>query len=166
MRRSDREIGTFDEITDVVERCGCVRIAMVDQGMPYIVPMNFGFESEGGSLVLYMHSAKQGRKIDILKENPDVCFEMDIPAGVVEGDAACSWTQSYESVVGSGTVEFLETPEEKKTGLTAIVKHYGFGGTPDYPDAMLEKTCVMRVNVSELSGKRNPEAGKERKEEQ
>ncbi len=155
MRRADREIGTFDEIVDVIGRCGSVRIAMVDQGKPHLVPMSFGYEAENGSLVLYLHSAAQGHKIDILKEDPQVCFEMDIPIRIAEGDIPCSWTQKYESVIGFGTAVFLEDPAEKRAGLTAITRNYGFEGPVDFPDPMLEKTCVIRVDVSEMTGKRN-----------
>lgn len=74
MRRKDREIKCLDDIFSVVENCAVVHVAMVDGGKPYVVALNFGFERRGGSLILYLHSAQEGKKMDILRKNPNVVF--------------------------------------------------------------------------------------------
>ena len=78
MRRRDREICSFDEMMEIVQTCDCCRLGLVDEeNSAYIVPMNFGAENSGGSLVLYFHSAQEGKKIELLKKNPIASFEMD-----------------------------------------------------------------------------------------
>ena len=60
---------------------------MTDGGVPYIVPLNYGYEYADGELTFYFHSAKEGRKLEILKKNPTVCLELDgrvIPAQIKE----------------------------------------------------------------------------------
>ncbi len=155
MRRAEREIKDFNDIAAVVERCQVVRLAMIDNNKPYIVPVNFGYTADEGRLTLYMHSAKTGRKMDILKNNPYVCFEMDCLINIVKGDIACSWTAENESVIGSGKVEFINDVHEKKAALDILMKRYGFAGTPVYNEKVLEKTCVYKITADEISGKRN-----------
>lgn len=53
MRRKDREVKDLDGIFDIVERCSVVHLGMVDNGKPYVVALNFGYEREGDALVLY-----------------------------------------------------------------------------------------------------------------
>lgn len=77
MRRTDREIKNPDDIFSVIENCQTVHVAMVDDGKPYVVALNFGFDRRGDSLILYLHSAYEGRKMDILRKNPSVSFQMD-----------------------------------------------------------------------------------------
>lgn len=72
MRRKDREITDIHTILELVSECKVCRLAMTDGGVPYIVPLNYGYEYADGALTFYFHSAKEGRKLEILKKNPTV----------------------------------------------------------------------------------------------
>ena len=95
MRRSDKEITDSKEIAVIMEKAAVCRIALVDDGYPYIVPVNFVVRDSH----LYFHSSRDGRKIDLLRKNNRVCFEIDINTKIVTGDAPCSCGTRYLSVI-------------------------------------------------------------------
>ncbi|NLG25795.1 MAG: pyridoxamine 5'-phosphate oxidase family protein [Clostridiales bacterium] len=159
MRRADREIADFAEILSILDRCLVMRLAMVDGDLPYLVPLNFGWEAEGEALTLYFHSAQAGRKLDILRKNPNVCFEVDLDHRVVEGRRACEYGFAFASAIGQGVAEMLDDPAEKKRGLDAIMRRLAGDGPHTYDDAVLARTAVVRVRVSQLAGKRCARGG-------
>lgn len=75
LRRKDREVTETNELIQIIDQCKVCRIGMQDNAGLYIVPMNFGYTYENNQLVLFFHSAKEGRKIQALKENSVVCFD-------------------------------------------------------------------------------------------
>ena len=99
MRRKDREVTDLGAIGRIIGDCKVLRLGMVDGRRPYVVPMNFGFDLRGGVLELYGHSAPEGRKVEILRRNPEVCFEMDCGHKLVEATAACGYGFAYSSVI-------------------------------------------------------------------
>ncbi|MCD8147480.1 MAG: pyridoxamine 5'-phosphate oxidase family protein [Clostridiales bacterium] len=154
MRRKDREITDFEEICSLVERCQVVHLAMADGETPYVVPLSFGWVAEDGRLTLYFHSACEGRKLDILHRNPQVCFEMDCAFYVRRDETPCRWGAAFASVIGTGAVEILTDPAEKKKGLDALMAHYGWAGEAAYDEGTLARTCVCKVTARTLTGKR------------
>ncbi|QQO09963.1 pyridoxamine 5'-phosphate oxidase family protein [Breznakiella homolactica] len=154
MRRKDREITDVNEILEVINSCKVCRLAMADNNRPYIVPLNFGYTFEGDRMVLYFHSAKTGEKIDIMKKNGTVCFEMDGDHTLIEGPHACDYGFAYRSVIGFGTVSFIEDDKEKTFALNTIMKHQ----TDDsreytYGENHLRNVCVYKVICSSFTGK-------------
>jgi nitroimidazol reductase NimA-like FMN-containing flavoprotein (pyridoxamine 5'-phosphate oxidase superfamily) len=150
MRRADREIADRMEIEDVLRRSTVCRLAMIDAGRPYLVPLCFGYDAG----VLYFHSAPVGKKIDLLKKNRNVCFEFDADTMAVPAETPCGWTMRYRSVVGSGTAGFVEDPDEKRAALDVIMRQYA-EGKHVYSDASLRKTAVIKVEIREISGKKS-----------
>ena len=148
MRRSDREISDRKVIDGIIRSCRVCRLAMCDDGQPYLVPLNFGYNGR----FLYFHAAPEGRKIDIIKKNNRVCFEFDILHDIVTGQKACDWGARYESVVGSGAAEIVDDVKGKKEALEWIMRQYG-SGTWDFPEEILKKTLIIRVSILEISGK-------------
>ena len=151
MRKANREIRDRDAVLAIIEEALVCRIGLADGGMPYIVPMNFGL----GENCLYLHCATEGRKLDILRKNDRVCFEMDLLREMKQGPDACGWSASYESVIGFGRAVLLTDPEEKRRGLDRIMDHYGARGPFSYPDDTLAKTVVIRIDIERLTGKRH-----------
>jgi len=98
MRKAEREIKDQRELEDVIRRAEVCRLAMIDDGVPYIVPMNFGYRDG----TFYFHCAREGRKLDILRKHPRVCFELEADVRLAKGGAPCKWSTSYESVIGWG----------------------------------------------------------------
>ena len=150
MRRGEKEITDQGEIEAILHRALVCRVAMVDDGKPYVVPLSFGY-AQG---CLYLHSASAGRKIQVLRRSPEICFEMDVDCEVARADTACQWGMRFRSLIGFGRVEFLEAAADKRQGLAAIMGHYADPGeTFAFPDEQLARTVVMRVAIEGLTGK-------------
>ncbi|MDR1909245.1 MAG: pyridoxamine 5'-phosphate oxidase family protein [Spirochaetaceae bacterium] len=159
MRRRDREITGAEEKLRIIDRCKVLRLGMAADNQPYVVPLNFGYRWEGGALTLYFHSAPEGRKLETLKKNPRVCFEMDDAQGLLEAEAACDYGYAYESVIGFGTLEFLEAPEEKAYGLRMLMKHQTGRDDFTFGEGQLEALRVYRVRAESFTAKRRPPPG-------
>ncbi|MDO4785301.1 MAG: pyridoxamine 5'-phosphate oxidase family protein [Fretibacterium sp.] len=153
MRRKDREVADLGAIERIIGACKVFRLAMVDGTRPYVVPMNFGYDLRGGALELYCHSAPEGRKIDILRGNPEVCFEMDCGHRLVEAEAACSYGFAYSSVIGEGSVFFIEEPEEKLRALLKIMEHQAGRSDFSIPPEALSRVSTFRVAATSFSAK-------------
>ena len=156
MRRKDREVTDLNQIFDIVSRCSVAHVGMTDHGKPYVVALNFGYERKRDSLILYFHSAYEGRKMEILKENPSVYVQMNCVDEFISGsyENPCAFCWRYDSVMGAGVVEFLETPEEKAHALNCMIQH--LGKTEDcfqFPAEKLKRTCVYRVCIDAPTGK-------------
>ena len=158
MRRKDREVTDLNQIFDIVSRFRVAHVGMTDHGKPYVIALNFGYERKGDSLILYFHSAYEGRKMEILKENPSVYVQMNCVDEFISGshENPCAFCWRYDSVMGAGVVEFLEPPEEKAHALNCMIRH--LGKTEDcfqFPAEKLKRTCVYRVCIDAPTGKRH-----------
>jgi hypothetical protein len=154
MRRKDREVTDLSELEQIIKNCDVCRLGLSDNNVPYIVPLNFGYEFSGDQLTLYFHCAKEGRKLDILKENPNVCFEMDCGHELVQGEAACSCTMKYESVIGIGKIEFIHNMQDKKFALSKLMGKYSEKTSFNFEESMLNRVAVLKVTTSNFTGKR------------
>jgi nitroimidazol reductase NimA-like FMN-containing flavoprotein (pyridoxamine 5'-phosphate oxidase superfamily) len=154
MRRKEREITDIEELLAVISRCKVCRLAMAENNRPYVVPLNFGYEYKNGELCLYFHSAQEGKKLDMLKKNPEVCFEMDGGHQLTKGPEPCTYGFSYESIIGFGTVEFVEGEEEKSYGLNLLMKHQT-GQDQDFvfEEPRLRAVAVYQVKARSFTGK-------------
>ena len=156
MRRKDREITDRQAIIKIIESCQCCRIGFQDDGQVYIVPLNFGFEYDGESLVFYFHGAKEGRKIDLIAKNPFVGFEMDTNHEIYAKDnneIACAYTARFQSVIGTGKVSMVSDADEKKRGLLLIMKHTTQKCEWSFDEKMLNAVAVFKLEVEKLSCK-------------
>lgn len=125
MRRKDREVTDPVKIREIITACDCCRLGLCGGGRAYVVPMDFGFAEKDGHYAFYFHSAKEGRKIGLIRESGWAAFEMDCGHEWVTGPRACDYTSRFQCVMGGGPVTFLETPEEKRAGLNAILRRVG-----------------------------------------
>ncbi len=135
-------------IESIIRRAAVCRIAMSDEGRPYVVPVSFGY-ADG---TLYFHSSAEGKKIDILRRNNAVCVEFDVDQEITKAERACQWGVKYRSVIGFGRAFFVDAAEEKRRALDVIVAHYG-SAPQDYPQATLKKTTVVRIEVQNATAK-------------
>jgi uncharacterized protein len=150
MRREEREVKNQAEILAIMTEALVCRIGLSDKGMPYIVPMNFGL----GENCIYLHCAKEGRKLDIIRENAKVCFEMDLLREIKQGPTTCNWGACYESVIGFGRAILVENLSEKRDALDRIMDHYGARPTFPYADDIIAKTEVVKIDIESVTGKR------------
>jgi len=155
MRRHDREVTDRDGILSILDASDVCRIALQTDNAPYVVPLNFGYEW-AHKLELFFHSASTGRKLELIRQNPYVGFEIDVGHDLVRSSKPCGWGMNYRSVVGAGLIRIVEKPAEKERALDAIMKHYGYIGKPAYEPKTLEKTVVYKLIVEELSAKQKP----------
>jgi len=150
LRRKEKEITDKSEIESIIRKSLVCRLGLADDGSPYIVPLCFGYKDNS----LYFHSAKEGRKIEILKRNNDVCFEFDDNLEVQAGKAACDWGMKYRSVIGYGRASFIEDPEEKRKALDVIMAQYADGDF-EYSEKLFEEALVIKVDISSMTGKKS-----------
>jgi len=155
MRRTDREVTDKAEILKIIGRCDVCRLALSDGHQPYIVPMNFGYQYVDEKLTLYFHGAKEGKKLDIIAQNPLACFEMDCSLKLVEAEVAWEYTMEYESVVGSGTIVVCNDSCEKIHALEKLMEKYAKGKTFHFPEAAIASVTILKLEVSEFTGKRH-----------
>jgi len=154
MRRNDREITDQAELFGIIEKCDVCRLGLSLDGAPYVVPMNFGCEYGGGALTLYFHCAREGKKLDIIRRNPNAFFEADCSHKLIDAPDACGMTMEYESVMGSGVVSIVADPDEKARGLALIVHRYSPGKHVSFTERELASVEVLKFEAAELSGKR------------
>lgn len=153
MRRKEREITGIAEIESVISDSDVCRIALADGNTPYIVTMNFGYTG-GKNPKMFFHCATSGRKLEMIKKNNYVCFEVDTDHQIYKGEKGCDWGMKYSSVVGYGNLCIVEDDNEKRSGLDNIMNHYGGSGVFAYDDQVLARTVVLRLDILEMTGKR------------
>lgn len=151
MRRSDREITGFNDIVHVMERCDVCRLALNDEGYPYILPVNFGMEVSGQQIVLYFHGAMEGRKYELISRDNRASFEMDCSHRLVMDEENGNCTMEYESVIGRGMITEV-SEEDKYQALMVLMKHYHQEDFP-FSKAAMPRTRVLKLTVESVTGK-------------
>lgn len=153
MRRKEREITDIREIESIINKSDVCRIAMSEDNTPYIVTMNFGYSADGRQR-LYFHCAPEGKKVEILKKNNLVCFEMDTDHDIKEGPDACGFGMKYSSVVGWGNISIVSEEEEKREGLNSVMRHYSDRTEFKYDREIFDRTTVLRLEIISMTGKK------------
>jgi hypothetical protein len=149
MRRKDKEITDRRIIDELLTTARVCRIALVDDGEPYIVPVNFGYRNNA----LYVHSAATGRKMDILRRNNRVCFEIESPAAVIQHPEPCHWGTRARSLIGYGRVEIITDREQKRIGLDIIMAHHGKTDANVYDERQLTALVILKLTIESVAGK-------------
>ena len=158
MRRADREVTDYQQIQSIIEQAKVVHIGMIDNDRPYVVPMQYGFVFADGTLTLYVHCAKEGRKLDILKKNPCVFIELETNVAIVSGgDIPCKYGSEYASVMGDGTAVIVEDVAEKIVGLQLMMKTQS-GRDFEITEQMAASVTVLRIDVPCVTAKRRAKA--------
>lgn len=102
MRRSDREVTDVNDIQSIIDKCDVVRIAINDDTYPYIIPVNFGYEFNGGRLTLFFHSSTEGYKHKVIEKNNHASFEMDCSLTLMPpiNESVCTASMASLTVCG------------------------------------------------------------------
>lgn len=151
MRRKDKEILDNQLIERILNEAEIIRLSMVDGNEPYLVAMNYVYSAG----FLYMHSAKEGCKIEFLKKNSKVAFQTEIGVKIVLKEQSCSCGTRYMSVFGKGTAFLIDEEEEKKQALNAIMVKYTGRFAFDYPVNSLKNTLIIKVQIESITGKKS-----------
>ena len=153
MRRTDREVTDAAAIRAILDKARVLHLAMIDGGWPYVVPMHYGYTLENGRLTLYLHSAKEGRKLDALRRNDRVAFTLETDVfSVSGGDLPCKYGAAFASVMGEGRAVLLSDPAEKAAALQIFMRTQT-GRTFAMTEAMTETVAVIRVDVGSYTAK-------------
>lgn len=155
MRRKEREIKDISELVKILSK-NCVGTLSVSGGeYPYAVPLNFGFSENDGKFNVCFHCASEGKKIELIKKNPKVCFEVHTMERITgEGDEPCVYSCAYESVIGFGCARELTSHDEKKEALVKIMENCT-GRKFDFNENQTRGVTVFEITFSEVTGKRS-----------
>ncbi len=156
MRRKDREVTNRQKILSIMNSCDVCRLGLSDDNVPYVVPVCFAYEvGENDNITLYFHCAEDGRKVDIMKKNPNIAFEMDTSHKLFDNATdACGFGMQYECIMGTGTVRFVTEKDDKVPVLDLIMKHYTKKHLPYRPE-FINATLIVAVDVTSISCKVN-----------
>jgi nitroimidazol reductase NimA-like FMN-containing flavoprotein (pyridoxamine 5'-phosphate oxidase superfamily) len=154
MRRTDKEITNINDKMAIIQQCKVCRLGLSENNLPYIVPLNYGYTLENNSLTLFFHSASEGKKLAIIRNNNNACFEIDCEHKLIEGDIACHYSFAFKSVIGFGAITLLDAKAEKAYALNQIMKHQtGRDLLFVFEDTELARVTVYKMVVIEFSGK-------------
>lgn len=149
LRRQDKEVADLGEIEEIIKKAIVCRLGLADKDEIYIVPVNFGYERNA----IYFHSALEGRKVELIKRNNKVCFEIEADVGIEKTDKSNCSVQ-YRSVIGMGRAYILESDEEKLRGLKAIMRQCT-GSEYSFSWERLDSVLVVEIKIENITGKQS-----------
>lgn len=152
MRRKDREVVDANRIERILAEARYLHLGMFDGEYPYVVPLHYGYHMDEDGLVLYVHCAKEGRKLDCLRRNDHVFVEIDCGEKLVEADVACRYGAEYASVMGRGRAVILQDVEEKREALGVLMKTQT-GRKFEIDEKMASAVTVVRIDVDSCTAK-------------
>ena len=155
MTKRERQITDPEKIRRILDMAKVLHLGLAVDNEPYVVPLNYGYIMEEGKLTLYLHSAQRGKKLDMLRANPDVFFEMDCDRMPFESKLPCQYGMVYSSIMGRGVAHIVEDVEEKKRAMTILMKTQT-GKDFEFVDRLVSMVAVVRVDVSEYTAKHRP----------
>ena len=155
MTKRERQVTDPEQILRILDAGKVLHLGLAVDNEPYVVPMNYGYTMEDGKLTLYLHSALQGKKLDMMRANPNVFFEIDCDLMPFEGRVPCQYGLVYSSVMGRGTARIVEDVEEKKQAMTVLMKTQT-GKDFTFENRLVSIVAVVRIDVEEYTAKHRP----------
>ena len=155
MTKRERQVTDPQQIKDILDTAQVVHLGLSVDNEPYVVPMNYGYTMEEGKLTLYLHSAVRGKKLDMIRKNSKVFFEMDCDRKPFEGRLPCQYGLSYSSLMGRGTAHIVEDVEEKKKAMSVLMKTQTDKDF-SFEDRLVSIVSVIRIDVAEYTAKHRP----------
>lgn len=146
-----KDIVKIEELEDIIKRLKVCHVGMVDGNVPYVLGFNFGYENK----TIYLHCSQEGKKIEILKKNNNVCvyFDLDHDLFFRHEDVACSWRLRYRSVMGLGKAEFVTDYNEKIRGLEIFMKNYSEKEFA-FNKPSVDNVCVIKITLDKITGRK------------
>jgi hypothetical protein len=150
MRKKEKEIKDIVAIEDILRRAMVCRLGLCESNRPYVVPLCFGYKENA----LYIHCGPEGKKLEMLRKNNNVCFEVDIDHEIIKAEQACKWAMKYKSIIGFGKAVFVEDAEGKRMALDIIMRQFS-ANTFEYPNEAIQKTTIIKVEIESMTGKQS-----------
>ena len=164
MTRREFEVKDPEVIRNILDGSKYLHLGLVDDGMPYVVPMSYGYVMEDGKLTLYLHSAVKGYKLDVIAKNPVCCFEMNCNVEPFQGKIPCQYGIAYYSLMGRGKAVMVEDVEEKERAMTLLMKTQT-GKEFAFNERLVSIVSVIRIDVTDYTAKHRPFPGQEPNQE-
>jgi nitroimidazol reductase NimA-like FMN-containing flavoprotein (pyridoxamine 5'-phosphate oxidase superfamily) len=144
---------TLEQITHLLQESETGTLATINHdGTPYIVPIHFILLNG----CIYLHGLSVGQKLDNIRENPVICFNVYKMEGLLldEKETPCDTNTQYQSVTMQGKARLIDSLEHKRKVLQAIVNKY----VPKLsdkvlPDNMIKGTSVIEIMIENITGK-------------
>ena len=155
MTKRERQITDPKQIEAILDASKVLHLGLAVDNEPYVVPLNYGYTMEDGKLVIYLHGAQRGKKLDMIRSNPRVFFEMDCDRVPFDGVMPCQYGMVYSSIMGRGLAHIVEDVEEKKKAMTILMKTQT-GKDFTFEDRLVSMVAVIRVDVAEYTAKHRP----------
>ena len=155
MTKRERQVTDPGQIRHILDAGKVLYLGMADENMPYVVPMTYGYCMQEGRLTLYMHSAVRGKKLDILRRNPNVFFTLDCDRVPFAHELPCQYGLSYSSIMGCGKAVIVEDVEEKKKAMSVLMKTQTEKDFV-FADRLVSMVAVIRIDVEEYTAKHRP----------
>ncbi len=159
MRKVRKEIKGMDVMIGLLNTCHVGRLGTVgDNGYPMVKPLNFAYHAGR----IFFHTAQEGEKMEDIRRDSRVCFEVDLPIAYVRGvENPCRAEYLYRSVIIRGKAHIVEDRDEKIFGLRCLMEKYQpGGGYGEFREDKLRITGLVRIDIEEMSGKED--LGKDR----
>ena len=144
-----------EQIRHILDSGKVLHLGLSVNNEPYVVPMNYGYTMEDGKLVIYLHSAVKGRKLEMIRTNPKVSFSIDCDRMPFEGRVPCQYGMVYSSIMGRGTATLVEDPEDKMEAMSILMKTQT-GKDFTFNERLVSIVTVIRIDVAEYSAKHRP----------
>ena len=155
MTRRERQITDRDRIVHILDTGKVLHLGLAVDNEPYVVPMNYGYTLEDDRLVLYLHSAVRGKKLDMIAKNSKVFFEIDCDLVPFEGAVPCQYGMSYSSIMGRGTAVIVEDVQEKMKAMSILMKTQTEKDFA-FQERLVSIVSVIRIDVAEYTAKHRP----------
>lgn len=148
MRRKDRLLSE-EEALDILRAAEYGVLATVDpDGEPYGVPLTYTLDADGKSLIF--HCAPEGRKLDNVRSHPAAQFSAVAETRVLPEE----FSIEYRCAMVTGRVAEVTDREEKKRCALHLAAKYSACDAGEYAERIIDRTCILRLHIEHLSGKR------------
>ena len=150
MRRTDKEITDRVTINHILDEAPVLHLALVDGDWPYLVPVNFGYQDDA----IYIHCAREGKKLELVRKNNRVSFQSETGVEIVHKSIPSKCSTHFKSVAGRGRISVVDSDEEKRLGLTLLMRHYDreAGDELDFGPC-LDEVCILKIEIESITGK-------------
>lgn len=154
MRRKDREITDLNTIKKIIEKCKIMHLGLSKDNTPYVVPLNFGFDSQNS--FIYFHCASQGMKLDFINLNPLVCMQfctgycLTTPENPGHG---CGYGFNYESVTAWGRCSTVYDTDEKIKALKLLMLQQT-GKKFEFTEKETQTVTIIKIEIERFFGKK------------
>jgi hypothetical protein len=153
VRRKEKAITNETEMLAIIMKAKYITVAMCDNNMPYLATLSHGYDRD--QHCIYFHCAKEGKKIDVLRENNVVWGQALIDKGYAHG----SCDHLYATTQFMGKVRFIVALDEKKHALEIMIN-----ALENDPEKVMESQLkeesikgvqIGRIDLEYMSGKKS-----------